>query len=196
MRTLKANNKGLLGTCLALLIALGGYIFARFFLLAEVDMTSKLQKAVPRVHGFAQHFSNARAFVPAILSPSPSLTNQFSTSTASMTHDTLTFKEAVQHRRTIYQLQKKSPISDERIKEILTFAIKDVPSSFNSQSSRIIALLHDQHDKFWDIVEDKLRPLVDKDNWQKTADRVAGFRQGYATVRPINTLSKISMIMN
>lgn len=101
-----------------------------------------------------------------------------------MTHDTLIFKDAIQHRRTIYQLQKKSTISDDKIKEILHLAIKDVPSSFNSQSARIVALLNDQHDKFWEIVESKLKPIVEGQggDWQKSADRLAMFKNAYGTI--------------
>ena len=172
-------------TTLTLFILLSAYILA-LLLPIDLDMMSAplpFARVVPRISGIA------RSFLPAVQKPlvsatafSRSSTTYFSTTTNKMTHDTLTLKEAIQHRRTIYQLQKKSTISDDKIKEILTLAIKDVPSSFNSQSSRIVALFHDNHDKFWNIVEDKLRPLVDAENWQKTADRVAMFRNAYATI--------------
>ena len=45
------------------------------------------------------------------------------------------FLEAVQKRRSIYSLEKSSPISDERIEELLKEAVKNLPSSFNMQSS-------------------------------------------------------------
>lgn len=160
-------------------------------------MTAPLQKVVPRINGFAQQLASARSFLPVLQKPlastslsiSHSHVHNFSTTTAKMTHGSMIFKDAIKHRRTVYQLQKKSTISDDKIKEILTWAIKDVPSSFNSQSSRIVALLHDEHDKFWDIVEGKLKPLVEKEggSWQKTADRIAMFRNAYGTVRPTHS---------
>ena len=55
-----------------------------------------------------------------------------------MTRD---FKEALRHRRTYYHITDSSPISDEQIKEIIDFAVMNVPSAFNSQSTRIVLLL-------------------------------------------------------
>jgi predicted oxidoreductase (fatty acid repression mutant protein) len=95
----------------------------------------------------------------------------------------MNFLDAVAHRRSIYALTKTSPISDDRIEEIVSKLVKDVPSSFNSQSSRLVLLLKDEHDKFWDIVRDALKAIVPEDKWEPTAGRIAGFRAGYGTVR-------------
>jgi predicted oxidoreductase (fatty acid repression mutant protein) len=94
----------------------------------------------------------------------------------------LNFLDAVAHRRSIYALTKSSPISDDRIEEIVSQLVKDVPSSFNSQSSRLVLLLKDEHDKFWDIVRDALKAIVPEDKWESTGNRIAGFRAGYGTV--------------
>ena len=61
-----------------------------------------------------------------------------------MTRD---FKEALRHRRTYYHITNSSPISDEQIKEIIDFAVMNVPSAFNSQSTRIVLLLGKNHKK-------------------------------------------------
>lgn len=94
----------------------------------------------------------------------------------------LTLPQAAHERRSIYQLQKASTISDARIKEIVHDAIRDVPSSFNSQSTRLVVLVKDDHDKFWDIVTDVLKSIVPEDKWESTAGRLAGFKGGYGTV--------------
>ena len=73
-------------------------------------------------------------------------------------------------------------ISDDRIEAIVSQLVKDVPSSFNSQSSRLVLLLKDEHDKFWDIVRDALKAIVPEDKWESTANRIGGFRAGYGTV--------------
>ena len=100
-----------------------------------------------------------------------------------MTHDTTNFKEAVHNRRTIYQLTKKSTIPDSKLEEIFTTAIKDVPSSFNSQSARIVVLVKDVHDKFWNTLQDILKSIVPEDKWEHTANRIAMFSGAYGTVR-------------
>jgi predicted oxidoreductase (fatty acid repression mutant protein) len=94
----------------------------------------------------------------------------------------LTLPQAAHERRSIYQLQKASTISDARIKEIVHDAIREVPSSFNSQSTRLVVLVKDEHDKFWDIVTDVLKSIVPEDKWESTAGRLAGFKGGYGTV--------------
>ena len=66
---------------------------------------------------------------------------------------TRNFKEAVEHRRTYYNITNSSPISDHEIKELIAFAVKNVPSAFNSQSTRIVLLLGKNHKKFWEDME-------------------------------------------
>ena len=55
-----------------------------------------------------------------------------------------TFKEALRHRRSYYALAPESPVEDAQIEEIVRFAIKHVPSAFNSQSTRAVLLLQDR----------------------------------------------------
>ena len=50
------------------------------------------------------------------------------------------FKEALAHRRSYYALSNKSLISNEEIEEIVKFAVKNIPSAFNSQSTRVVLL--------------------------------------------------------
>ena len=91
-------------------------------------------------------------------------------------------KDAVKNRRTIYGLNKKAPIDDKAIEEILRVAIKDVPSSFNSQSTRLVVLLGEQHEKFWDVVTEILKAHVPEEKWGHTGDRMKGFRDAYGSV--------------
>jgi predicted oxidoreductase (fatty acid repression mutant protein) len=103
--------------------------------------------------------------------------------------------KAAHERRSIYQLQKASTIPDYRIKEIVNDAIREVPSSFNSQSTRLVVLVKDDHDKFWDIVTDVLKSIVPEDKWEGTAGRLAGFKGGYGTVSQ-TSLSLLRHTMN
>lgn len=96
-----------------------------------------------------------------------------------MTQD---FFKALENRRSIYAISKESPVSDERIQEIVEFAVKYTPSAFNSQSTRVIVLLGDKHDRFWDLTEEQLRAVVPADNFAPTEEKIASFRNGYGTV--------------
>ena len=62
-----------------------------------------------------------------------------------------TFAEALEHRRSYYSIGSDSPVLDEEVVHIIRTAVKNVPSAFNSQSTRIVLLLGDEHKKLWDI---------------------------------------------
>lgn len=92
------------------------------------------------------------------------------------------FFTAVAGRRSYYGISKEPVVSDERIKEIIEHAVKHTPSSFNSQSARVILLLGDYHDKLWDITKDALRKIVSAEQFSSTEDKINSFKSGYGTV--------------
>ncbi|MEC0370457.1 nitroreductase family protein [Paenibacillus chibensis] len=92
------------------------------------------------------------------------------------------FFSALKGRRSIYAISKNVSVSDDKIQEIVNEAVKHTPSAFNSQSARVVVLLGEQHDKFWNLTEGTLKAVVPAENFQSTADKMAGFRSGYGTV--------------
>ena len=92
------------------------------------------------------------------------------------------FYEAVKDRRTYYGIDKKIPVSDERIQEIIKDAVLHTPSAFNSQSARVVLLLGANHDKLWSITKDALSKVVPPDNFPATEQKINSFRSGYGTV--------------
>lgn len=93
-----------------------------------------------------------------------------------------TFFEAVKGRRSIYAISKESPISDEQIQKIVEEAVLHSPTSFNSQSSRAVVLLGEQHDKLWDITAETLRKIVPTEQFEGTAQKLSSFKAYYGTV--------------
>lgn len=92
------------------------------------------------------------------------------------------FAKAIKERRTYYGLSKEIVASDDRIKEIVEHAVKYTPSSFNSQSARVLVLLGKEHDKFWNITMEVLREVVPAENFKSTEDKINSFASGYGTV--------------
>ena len=93
------------------------------------------------------------------------------------------FQKAIETRRTIYSLNKEISISDKEVENIIEHAIKHVPSSFNSQSTRIVLLLNDNHDKFWEITKEEFKNTMGPDrDFQPTADKIDNFKHSYGTV--------------
>ena len=93
------------------------------------------------------------------------------------------FKEALLHRRSYYRIGADSPVSDERIREAIDFAVLDVPSAFNSQSTRIVLLLGESHKKLWEITKETLRKIVPAEAFPGTEAKIDGsFGAGHGTV--------------
>lgn len=90
--------------------------------------------------------------------------------------------QAVKDRRSIYNISKDVKVSDERIREVIEFAVKWTPSAFNSQSARFVLLLRDHHDKFWDNTKEILRGIVPADKFGPTDSKINSFKAGYGTV--------------
>ncbi|KAI1458446.1 Nitroreductase [Annulohypoxylon moriforme] len=90
--------------------------------------------------------------------------------------------DLIKSRRTYYVLNKELPITKDRVQEIVKEALLHVPSSFNSQSNRIVVLFGAEHDKLWDIATGILKTIVPEDAWEHTAQRMNGFKAGAGTV--------------
>jgi len=96
---------------------------------------------------------------------------------------THSFWDVVKERRTYYALNKEAPISDDRVIALVRETILHIPSSFNSQSTRLVVLLKADHDKFWEMVKEVLKPLVPAEVFPTTEKKINGFKAGYGTVR-------------
>ncbi|MDO7905692.1 nitroreductase family protein [Paenibacillus sp. JX-17] len=93
------------------------------------------------------------------------------------------FLTALKERRSYYGISKDITVSDARIQEIVEEAVKYTPTSFNSQTSRAVVLLGEQHDKLWSFTEDILRDIVgNAEAFKSTADKMESFRSGYGTI--------------
>ena len=85
-------------------------------------------------------------------------------------------------RRTIYAIGKNVPLAQDKIEEIIKEAVRNSPSAFNSQTSRVVTLYGDSHTKFWNIVRETLRKMVPENAFEKTDAKINSFATGYGTV--------------
>ena len=95
----------------------------------------------------------------------------------------VSLEESIKSRRSFYELTAKSPISDEKIREIIEHVVHHAPSPFNSQSARVVLLLGENHRKLWEIAKTELKKKSKSEEaWQKTEEKVNGsFLAGYGT---------------
>lgn len=85
-------------------------------------------------------------------------------------------------RRTQYSLGKNVELSQQEIENLVREAVREAPSAFNSQSSRVVILFNEEHQKLWDLVKDTLRPLVTADQLPTTEAKIDSFAAGVGTV--------------
>jgi len=87
------------------------------------------------------------------------------------------------HRRSYYSIGSDSPVLDEEVVHVIREAVKNVPSAFNSQSTRIVLLLGDEHKKLWSIVKETLKARISAEAFAKTEVKIDGcFAGGHGTV--------------
>lgn len=93
------------------------------------------------------------------------------------------FHEIVEQRRSIYALGNQLPVSNDKVVKLVEHAILHTPSSFNSQSTRIIVLFGDEHQKLWQMTEDTLRDIVNNDEqFASTKQKMDSFKAGAGTI--------------
>ena len=98
-----------------------------------------------------------------------------------MTHQIL--QEAARTRRSVYALNKNLPLPAEEVAAIVEHAVLHTPSSFNSQSTRVVVLFGAEHEKLWQpLTEAALRQIVPADKFKPTAQKLAGFAAAAGTV--------------
>ncbi|KAE8384584.1 Nitroreductase-like protein [Aspergillus alliaceus] len=86
------------------------------------------------------------------------------------------------NRRSYYALRNSSPIPDTKIQSIVSSIMFKTPSAFNSQSTRAILLLNDQHEKLWNITKEILLAKIGPERFQQTGPKLDGFKAAYGTV--------------
>lgn len=99
-----------------------------------------------------------------------------------MKKETIDFLSLAEKRRTYYCLSKESTTTDEELQEILEKIVRNTPSAFNSQTTRVSLLLPGEHEKFWDTVMNCLRKVVPAERFADTETKINSFKNGYGTV--------------
>ncbi|KAL2832501.1 Nitroreductase-like protein [Aspergillus cavernicola] len=99
-----------------------------------------------------------------------------------MTDKSSTILASLANRRSYYTLTPSSPIPDAQIHSILKSIIHLTPSAFNSQTTRIVILLKQSHNQFWDIVKSVLLAKIGPERFPKTEEKLNSFRAAYGTV--------------
>lgn len=90
--------------------------------------------------------------------------------------------QVLSKRRTQYALGRNVQASKEEITGLIQEAIRQAPSSFNSQSSRAVLLFGEQSEQFWSLTKQALRAMVPADQFASTEAKMDSFAAGIGTV--------------
>ncbi len=90
--------------------------------------------------------------------------------------------EAIRKRRSQYALGASLPQPESQVSALIREAVRLTPSSFNSQSSRVVVLYGDESRALWDIVKSELRKIVPAEAFAATEAKVDSFAAGAGTV--------------
>lgn len=94
----------------------------------------------------------------------------------------VTLQQAFDERRSIYALGNELPVAPQAIVNMAERVLLHTPSAFNSQSSRLVVLFGAEHQKLWDIAEEKLRAAVGDGDFSGSKQKLDGFRASAGTM--------------
>ncbi len=96
------------------------------------------------------------------------------------------YQDAIAARHSAYMLDDRiedAGVSADDVLAMLRSIAPKVPSSYNSQSARLILLTGEDHRRFWGIVEEVLRAKVNDDKrFARTEVKLRGFAAAAGTV--------------
>ncbi|MFA6624945.1 MAG: nitroreductase family protein [Bacilli bacterium] len=101
------------------------------------------------------------------------------------------FQKLIKQRRSVYALDNKSPVSDEKIVEAVKNVILNAPTAFDTQATHVVIALGDKHRLVWDITKNTLKKILPEERYVKTEKKLDVFQAGYGTVLVYKDLNKI-----
>lgn len=93
-----------------------------------------------------------------------------------------TFVELVEKRRSIYALGTDSEYSKQDIENRIREVVKQVPTAFNSQTTRAVVLFDEANVKFWDHIYDVQKNVLEGGMQDWMSGVVNGAKKGIGTV--------------
>ena len=92
------------------------------------------------------------------------------------------FVNLVKKRRSIYALGKNSKYSKQQIEDRIREVVQQVPTAFNSQTTRVVVLFDEANIKFWDHIYDVQKDVLEGETWDMMSGIITGAKNGIGTV--------------
>lgn len=93
------------------------------------------------------------------------------------------FLQLIKQRRSIHALNNTPILPDAELLSLIKSTVRESPSAFNSQTSRVVVLLGEDHKNYWsNIVKPAMRKAItDEATWAHIGPRYELFTQAYGT---------------
>ncbi|KAL9101307.1 MAG: hypothetical protein Q9163_003419 [Psora crenata] len=93
------------------------------------------------------------------------------------------FLEATVIRRSTVQLKKESTIPDDRIINLVKHSLLHTPTPFHVQSARAVVLLHQEHEKMWDMAYEASQKATPPELFNaRFIPNLTAYKKSYGTV--------------
>lgn len=92
------------------------------------------------------------------------------------------FYDAMLKRRSVYGLDDKVELTEPQIAELINHAVKNCPTAFNSQSSRVLVLFNEHQKKFWHLTLNELKKITPAEKFSNTQKKIASFAAARGTI--------------
>ena len=89
------------------------------------------------------------------------------------------FINFIKNRRSVYALNKNMPITDDVVFGIVRDCVRFVPDAFNMKSQRVLVIVGEKHEKFWNAVYDE---MVKFNGGRFSRERTDSFAAAYGTI--------------
>jgi predicted oxidoreductase (fatty acid repression mutant protein) len=95
----------------------------------------------------------------------------------------MNYLDAIIARRSRYALKNTINLPEDKVIEAIKDSIKHTPSAYNTQSTRAVILLGENHKKLWNIVKEALLAKIGAERFVATEAKIdKSFLSGYGTV--------------
>ncbi len=89
------------------------------------------------------------------------------------------FINLLKSRRSVYGLNKMLPVAEGAVADFVRAAVQYVPDAFNMKSQRVVLVMGERHEKFWNAVYDE---MVKFTGGRFSRDKIDSFAAAYGTV--------------
>ncbi|HCM89641.1 MULTISPECIES: nitroreductase family protein [Vagococcus] len=92
------------------------------------------------------------------------------------------FITALKKRRSIYHLGENISLSETEVESLIKEVVRESPSSFNSQTQRVVILFGESNQKLWSITETALKVVTPAEAFEGTQAKLKSFAAGKGTI--------------